>query len=174
MLIQNTHPNILTRSNISCCWFCFNTSGIKVHDTTFVCVYTFITTVTEWLLIGRGAVTAGFIGHAQEGGRDRLGSAAAVAMAAAHGDTWGCLRVDAAGAGASLAQWRRCTVPIGGILRLQNREQYIQWHFPSHLSRDAAVEGVGSLFPDLPYVQALKKIYLFYAAMGSLSLLHSE
>lgn len=147
----------------------------NVHDVCVcVCVYTFITTVTEWLLIGRGTVTAGFIGHAQEGGRDRLGSAAAVAMAAANGDTWRCLRVDAAGAGAALAQWRRCTVPIRGILRLQNREQYIQWHFLSPLSSDAAVEGVGSLFPDLPYVEALTKIYFFYAAMASLRLLQSE
>lgn len=98
----------------------------------WVCVCcTFITTVTEWFLIGRGAVAAEFIGHAQEGRRDRLGSAAAVAMAAAHGDAWGRLCIDAAGAGAALAQWRRRTVPIRGILRLQNEERYTQWPISS-------------------------------------------
>lgn len=86
---------------------------------------TFITAVTECFLIGRGAVTAGFIGHAQEGRRNRLGSAAAVAMAAAHSDARGRLCVNAAGAGAALAQWRRSTVPIRGILRLQSGERYI-------------------------------------------------
>lgn len=87
------------------------------------------------------------IDYSEVGGRDGVGAATAVTVAAAQAAPWGSLCVDAAGAAAALGRdGRGCTVPIWDILWLP--EKKTKKNPPHTHTRMNEVRKTGGLIPD--------------------------